>query len=469
LRNCIRSGTRTSAKHVDCSAFWKQEYERVELAQSGLLDKLHDLEQENAELLRRLHVSNQDSAQAGIERKRSTLAASTGIRQAPTPKAETTISGKSGVNKAEIATAVEQVADLSSCMSLSCIGPLTHGNAGSTTFMRTFFALRQCLRAKEFDRVAASASLRASCKAADEMLSRSIEASFLQPTNTKKDIQTAKTALTNLLRTAPGLQLCYPTFLQVVENISNKINTGELALHSVVRFFQQILGHLHAVSATRSGESTACGKRNSQSRPRGTKQNHFSGSDFDEACTVLARLAVHFMKELDPSKLVHEKLLEGLACVFLDHLGSSLSLVVFADISDAGLGARSLGVLPPRGLLDTAEVGSRVAMSTATYEAGYLIPILEQLMLLMGNQQSTAADSSHFAAKIRDKLQSTFLRGVFGTDDETFKDALASRLGEEPDGGVEVASGEKAGRSEWVVGEVWRLLGWDILGGPRSG
>jgi hypothetical protein len=206
-------------------------------------------------------------------------------------------------------------------------------------------------------------------------------------------------------------------------------------------------------------------------------------SNPDEICNVLTTLVIHFFKALDPSKLPHDKVLDSLICIFLDHLGSSLSLVVFADGDATSSTATQLGFLPPRGLIDTSHVDQQTAKRTAQYEARYLVTILRHLMQCIDKRQSlgrsvsdtcvtvdkplTNSDSA-FAAGVRIKLQKTLLRGVFGGDDESFRGALQRPNTKVIEDDVHVASSGQEEPGEWFIGEVWRLLGWSVLTGQEG-
>jgi hypothetical protein len=58
----------------------------------------------------------------------------------------------------------------------------------------------------------------------------------------------------------------------------------------------------------------------------------------------------------------------------------------------------------------------------------------------------------------------TLLRGVFGNDDETFRNALQKPV--QPESGVDPdlpTQLSQAWTPEWFTSEVWRILGWNIL------
>lgn len=84
---------------------------------------------------------------------------------------------------------------------------------------------------------------------------------------------------------------------------------------------------------------------------------------------------------------------------------------------------------------------SETAMRAVQLEAPYLIYILDNVMTFINTHQtptsfrsasspSSSKDGSNsgcsnaFAKQVKEKLQNTLLKGVFGGNDETFRDCL---------------------------------------------
>lgn len=322
-------------------------------------------------------------------------------------------------------------------------------------------------------------SLERTCAAADEMLSRSIDLISSTPGNTTKAMEARQREVDGLGRKAHALCLCYPTLLQAVNKLSVRNGSKQLAFHAVVLLFQNILGHLHAsaaIQAGTTGKSDVSAKRN---RQRTIKQQSLSTSNLNDMCIPLTKLAIRFFEALDLSQQrSHQGVLEGVVCVFLDHLGSSLSLIVFADVNAAASKAAQLGLLPPRGLLDTSTLDQSTALGVTQHEACYLVTILRHLMLCIDKQQSPlrselaphltlkrslGISNGPFVAKVREKLQNTLLRGIFGEEDESFRNALRKPVINAAENDIDIACNGQEEPGDWFLGEVWRLLGWNIL------
>ena len=352
----------------------------------------------------------------------------------------------------------------------------------ATLFARSFITLRRLFSARDSDVNTLVTSLSKTCVAAHESLSESIKSSLLQAT-TAKFKETAQYAFGDLIRTSRTLRICYSSLLQAVEKLFLKTGGENSGVYAIALLFEHILGHLHAAAAMKPGTTIESGNSVEKNERHAVKQQPSQSSNLDEICNVLTTLVIHFFKALDLSKLPHSQVLDSLICIFLDHLGSSLSLVVFADVDAISTTAAQLGLLPPRGLIDTSQVDQQTATKTAQYEARYLVTILHHLMQSIDKRQSleksvsdpllkldkslTNSDSA-FAAEVRIKLQKTLLRGMFGEDDESFRGALQRPNTKATDNNVHVVSSPQEQPGEWFVGEVWRLLGWSVLTGHEG-
>ena len=330
-------------------------------------------------------------------------------------------------------------------------------------------------------------SLTRVCATADEMLTISMKLSLYSTAKTRKAAEAARAAFGNSMRMPDALRLSYPSLVQAIEKLFVEEDGAHNGIFGVVQLFQHILGHLHTISAIKADTRTAGNKHLDQCQPQNIKQQLLAESDLHELCLAVTRLAIHFFEELDLSQLPHHKLFEGLVAVFLDHLGSSLSLVVFADIDIAASKGVTVGVHPPRGLLDTSDLEPQAAVRTTEQEAAYLVAILRHLMRCLDKPQphlgfgssslltptnSSDITSSTFVAGVRERLQATLLRGVFGDDEESFKNALWRPVVDVPDVSLDLQSNGRKSAAEPFIGEVWKLLGWNILAGigePSSG
>lgn len=252
--------------------------------------------------------------------------------------------------------------------------------------------------------------------------------------------------------------------------------SARIVINEMVRFFQGVLGQVHAILLHCASINQHVEGRSYRIKQR--QKNSTDGSQIDAAsnlCWELTRILNTMFTILDLSKAGHRQLLEGLACAYLDHLGSCLSLVVFAD-DDGTSRSGSLGILTPQGLQDTQDVDVRVATRTVLLESPYLVAILKQLMKIVSDQPGGNRTHSHgrrpvdevfngFVSTIRTKFQHTLLRGVFGDDDPAFREALSrvEHLVDDNLGQTEPMPEPESNTKEWFIGQTWEILGWHIL------
>jgi hypothetical protein len=134
---------------------------------------------------------------------------------------------------------------------------------------------------------------------------------------------------------------------------------------------------------------------------------------------------------------------------------------------------------------------SETAMRAVQLEAPYLIHILDNVMTSINTHQtligfrsasspsssskdgsnSNSSCSNAFAKQVKEKLQNALLKGVFGGDNQTFRNCLQLPL--VPENGTDETPSSQVDPAEmtleWFMGEVWRILGWDILAGDGAG
>ena len=269
--------------------------------------------------------------------------------------------------------------------------------------------------------------------------------------------------------------------------MSDSTNEVGTVVFEIVVLFETILAKTSSVVALQAQEMDEF--QLTSKTPRGNSRapdnnHHPSSQDHHAICQNLAQLAVAIVTDLDPSKKSHSQILEGCLFIFLNHLGCSLSLAVFAETQPQQRETLT-GLIPPKGLQDISKLRSETSLRTVPLEAPYLIYILDKLMTFIDDYQAldkvqanyvfsgfrdNMTSNDLFAVQIKEKLQNTLLKGVFGDDDETFRNALQKP--ERPESGVDEDSSLQVGPAEktheWFIGEVWRAIGWNILAGSES-
>jgi len=285
---------------------------------------------------------------------------------------------------------------------------------------------------------------------------------------------------TDVTTACTAIKRSYPSILQGLDKLyanNEPTHDSRAATAEIVHLFQHILGQLHA-----SRIEEVATRSEAQAPKTKTKGQRARAANSEQLYQQLAKLLTEMIDSLDLSKVGQCRLLEGLICSFFDHLGSLLSLVVFADNESASTGSALLGILPPQGLLDTVAVDRTIALKAVHLEAPYLVYLLKRTMLFLNAHVGAPTSTmSHlfslarpgnlrdeaYLQKIKEKLQNTLLRAVFGEEDKTFRNGLR-RANSVEDVELQAISGlvqsdEKS--SDWFVGEVWEHLGWEILSG----
>ena len=477
-------------EHLDSTAFWRQAYEKSEAAQAKLLNKIYELE-----LLKQLKGDGSESFEAlrvGArgKRKRSektTAKANSQSKRRATPTRSiqlldvTTDVPSQKLNESDDEGLKKGASQNILFSVLYLLIP-----TGSTAFVRQLFDLRQLISAKQTSPQNLSSTLRMLCRAASAMLSHAIDSTLHLPSQIKKSRVPAEKLGADLTGMTVVIRRSYMFMLQGLEKlsiVSTSSSDTSPATFEFVHLFDSTLRSMSRLVLQKAKEidEVAQPRRvNAMTRSqKSTKRGAAPFSSHHEVCQSLAQLLVHMVTSLDPSKSVHGKVLESLICVFLDQLGSSLSLVVFADHEASLEGDQLLGISPPRGLWVNSDCDTRTAVKAAQIEAPYLVYVLEELMGYLDHRQAITISRSAtlcslkkdhtisdglLAQRLKEKLQCTLLKGVFGEDDEAFQDSLRppkqleSEISEDPPD-----SSQQEDTSKWYTSEVWRILGWDIL------
>lgn len=288
------------------------------------------------------------------------------------------------------------------------------------------------------------------------------------------------------------IRTVYPFILRGLETISpEKGDDGEQyfpGVIDVVRLLEAFLGRLHKFAldefvrrqhAMRSRKKS----RGLRGEAASNKISDIPDEDLDKAKEITKILA-KMVTMLDVSVESHCDLLRGFLCTLLDHIGSSLSLLVFTDPQQTG--DKQPGILPPAGLLDVAHLDSQAAIGTVQIEGPFVIFVLrtaveylrantkrmsERSLSNFSLRKSGTRDEKEIHRLIEETLQNTLLRGAFGDDDETFYSSLRREDGDDEDNDLakmveDMKEGEDS--TDWFIGQLWEHLGWDILSGKRG-
>ncbi|KAK5060040.1 hypothetical protein LTR84_009924 [Exophiala bonariae] len=285
-------------------------------------------------------------------------------------------------------------------------------------------------------------------------------------------------------------QRAYPTILRSLQAMSERSRKDQPSpgVSMIVKLFQIFLGQLHQSALDELVRQQQ--KVRLKKKPTRTKTGEQTAGDdehtaaiHDRQYKVLVRVLVSMITTLNVTQPAHAELLEGLMCSLLDHIGSSLAVLIFADSTLSS--KEGGGICPPVGLLHVAHLNTKDAIDTAKLEAPWLINVLRKAMTYTcANTEAMSHESviqflpaswnqlkgSRLQEGLKQTLQHTLLRGVFGDDDDTFGEAL--RRTDTEDDTDNVKSTSLATRAldpaDFFVAQLWDILGWGILSGQRS-
>lgn len=280
----------------------------------------------------------------------------------------------------------------------------------------------------------------------------------------------------------------YPILLRSVQAVFDEKDKGQpsIGVTEIVRSFQIFLGQLHQSSLDELVRREKQAKARKKTSPTKSKESldNIVTSNYHKRSGCLVRVLVNMVTTLNVTQPSHCEVLEGLMCSLLDHVGSSLALLVFADpkMSSKDQG----GICPPEGLSHVAHLNCKDAIIIAKLEGPFLVQILREATAFLYENAQTITDDSliqflpwnwgqvkdtNLCEGLRQTLQHTLLRGVFGDDDETFNDALRRVEGNDEGGESVESAGLKDTQqdpADSFIEQLWEILGWEILSGRRS-
>jgi hypothetical protein len=241
-------------------------------------------------------------------------------------------------------------------------------------------------------------------------------------------------------------------------------------VYGMVMFFNRSLSFLQTITNLQTEQA----EENTHRRPR----NKTAKSDEGEYAVnkYLAWALTSILSKLDwkAGKPGHSELLEGILFSVLEHTGRLLSEAVFNE---------HVAKSPNPGNISQGNASPNLA--TAKIESRYIVQILHVCFGTSENKELVAkvlaygrkdldplrritslAPSSSFTRDLVTKskilIQGTLLKCAVGGDNlPSLK--LPAVLAEVVDCSVEAANHIEVGSREWLVENVWALIGWDIV------
>lgn len=308
------------------------------------------------------------------------------------------------------------------------------------------------------------------------------------PAATTPQFQRAADLASVFLASARAFTSLFHGLKKVSDNDAERKIYGPV-IYAYVRAFSSLLDSITEASlaraqielaATEAEPSSTRGRKSKapSKAPKAPKEENIPRA----ISTFLAAL----LSSLDASNATHRELFEGFMFVLLERAGNRLYLYTF----DRERSATLEHDISPSENLGTSATGTKkqLELRAANVEAPNLLAVLERAMAVApahmaiqpaavpqaskGGKAATKQTAARLAGSTgksglslyaRDKLQRTLVNAVFGCDESNdFMDCLRmpARLAPLP----APPKIDEQDMGNWFKEELWRLLGWEILG-----
>lgn len=262
--------------------------------------------------------------------------------------------------------------------------------------------------------------------------------------------------------------------------------------YTLVRMYEKILTQFDAVSRVQALEESTGSTSDPKTSTAAIKAKSKGGPprvnirDIPTLNTI-ASLLSGIIKQLDPKQDPHKDIFEGFLFCILSKLGKRIYTVNFerpraADIMEE-LEAASCS--DEKDAETSSSPVPTTSVRQAQLEAPYLLHLLKQSLNLTPSFLSPTASSASKSTKskanpkpssitkatlglaAKERLQATLVSAIFGSesideDSDLFVESI--RMPAAGGGNVTVPRVKEAEVGEWFQSEVWRLLGWEVLG-----
>ena len=260
-----------------------------------------------------------------------------------------------------------------------------------------------------------------------------------------------------------------------------------LIIYECISMFRAILDSITESALDSARQSTALSKElRSEVASKGRGKAPKPGKDENMARSI-SQLLNAILSYLDCRDSLHRTLFEGFMFVLLERVGKRLFVCTF----DRERSATIEGDISPPEYLGSSAAGPRKELETKAVhlELPVLISMLKRAMALApqhlsaqpastnktikpaasSRKPSSSSKSSSSRGKItlthhaKERLQQTLVNCMFGADSQDgFTDCIKMPVRVRPL--PPLPKVEEQDMAEWFKQEVWRLVGWEILG-----
>jgi len=264
-------------------------------------------------------------------------------------------------------------------------------------------------------------------------------------------------------------------------------------IYAYVQMFAKLLDVFHDASGvelkrlTTNDVSTSASKSSSSTKQKAkTKQLKTANMKDKPALSAITTFLLSLIDLIQVDTGFHQSLYEGIAYCVLDRLGARLYTTTFghaqgATVADEITASCQTNDIEESSSPPAARAEEGTELQRAKIEAPYLIHLLTHIMNIapahlgatiskrtgrakQANNKGSMKGALAIAAK--ERLQRTLVNCIFGTEgvDESdpFMDCLRMPVLNAPP--LPMPKVKEVDVQDWFREEVWRLLGWEILG-----
>lgn len=323
------------------------------------------------------------------------------------------------------------------------------------------------------------------CSATDECAQVVLDAIAQQKSSDSASSTNLATTMTAVGRVVAGI---LAGLQKLVRLDSSDFLKGQVT-YALVSMYEKILAQFDAVSQEKALEESAGPTMDPKISAATAKAKSKGGPPRVNIKNVptlnaLAGLLSGIIKPLDPKQDPHKDIFEGFLFCILSKLGNRIYTVKFLRPRAEDI-MEELEAVSDESNTEITPSPMPTAVRQAQLEAPYLVHLLKQTLALTPaflNSQSTSTSKSAktksnpkpgsitkatLGIAAKERLQATLVSAVFGSesldeDSDSFVESL--RMPVAGGGAVSVPRVKEVEVGEWFQGEMWRLLGWEVLG-----
>lgn len=461
-------------RFFDSVAFWQNAYQQSEAEQVRLQNTIFELEQRVQSFHSKVK-DNQMSDGSPLAKRKLLLAANENGRGTPAKKAQASTAGTKipDHQKDNGKSESDYENGLSVCFYVCLSDASTNSKTESSSqLLRQIHTVQIALKKKKAPKTLIKDAV-ILCKVAET----EIIGAIIHSTQPASQLQTYLNQQINgqsIPSIIKAVELAFNLTLQCLHKIigtpDEQQGKGQIIFYLVV-LFQATMTALaknctaaseqanakknvpQDTSASKVPQRGHLGKFAKAKEPLASKKSN--ANIINEVAQQLTNALCAMTRSLDLNRSPDQEIMEGILFLAIERVGRILALLTFKDRKKPSGNHPDLN--PPKGL--TAMKEESMTPQMVQLEAKYLVIFLEQAI----GHDFTVTHSLQpaFLRNSRLRFKRTLLQAVFGDDDPRFEQGL-TRPPTPPALSFKMG-GDPQAFSEWFTGELWRLIGWDIL------